>query len=110
MRNIPVNLGGYRLMVTEAPVMKTREEDGRVETVTDRDGATLFTVSLFAKQKGEKGEEIKVTLATDPGETFEEGDLVELVNATLSPYSFKNAKGETVSGIAFRAMGLKPVA
>jgi hypothetical protein len=114
MRNIPVNLSGYKLIVTEAPVMKTRKtDDGRTEEiVTDREGVALFVVSLMSKTQGEKGEEIKVTLATDPtaqGDDFEFGSLVELIGATVSPYSFKNDRGETVSGIAFKAQGLKPV-
>ncbi|MEJ2854878.1 MULTISPECIES: hypothetical protein [unclassified Saccharothrix] len=109
MRNIPVLLTGWRLMVTEEPALKTREVDGTAEVLTDRDGASLFVVSVFAKTKGEKGEEIRVTLTTDPGPGFEEGSLVELVGATVSPYSFKNAKGETVSGLAWRAVGLKPI-
>ncbi|WP_040926605.1 hypothetical protein [Saccharomonospora marina] len=110
MRNIPVNLGGFRLMVTEPPALKTRkDESGREVPVTDRDGVTKFVVSVFAKARGERGEEIRVTLEADPGEGFEDGDLVELVDARLSPYSFKNAKGETVSGVAFSAGGLKPV-
>jgi hypothetical protein len=109
MRNIPVVLDGFKLMITEEPALKTREVNGVTEVVTDRDGANVYTVSVFAKARGEKGEEIKVTLATDPGEGFADGDLVELVGATVSPYSFKNDRGETVSGIAFRAIGLKPV-
>jgi hypothetical protein len=110
MRNIPINLGGYRLMITELPTMKTREgKDGQTEVVTDNDGVTKFVVSVFAKVKGQKGEEIKVTLSTDPGQQFEDGDLVELVDATISPYAFKNDRGETVAGVAFSAAGLKPV-
>lgn len=109
MRNIPVVLTGFRLMVTEEPSLKTREVDGTAEVVTDRDGASQYVVSVFAKSKGEKGEEIRVTLSTDPGEGFEDGTLVELVGATVSPYSFKNNRGETVSGLAWRALGLKPL-
>ncbi|ACU35237.1 hypothetical protein [Actinosynnema mirum] len=108
MRNIPVLLTGYRLMVTEEPTLKTREVDGTAEIVTDRDGVNQYVVSLFAKTKGEKGEEIRVTLAADPGDSFEEGDMVELIDAMVSPYSFKNNRGETVSGLAWRAAGLKP--
>jgi phage tail sheath gpL-like len=107
VRDIPVYLGGYKLMVTDEPTLKTREVNGQLETVTDREGVNQYVVSLFAKRKGEKGEEIKVTLSTDPGEGFEDGDLVELLDATVSPYSFKNDRGETVSGIAFKAAGLK---
>jgi hypothetical protein len=110
MRNIPINLGGYRLMVTESPTMKTREgKNGQAETVTDKDGVVKFVVSVFAKVKGSKGEEIKVTLAADPGEGFEDGDVVELIDASVSPYAFENDRGETVSGVAFSAGGLKPV-
>jgi phage tail sheath gpL-like len=108
MRDIPVNLGGFKLRVAEEPTMKMREKDGQAQPVTV-DGVTQFTVSLFAKRAGQKGEEIKVTLATDPGEGFGEGDLVELIDATVSPYSFKNSQGETVSGIAFKAAGLTPL-
>lgn len=110
MRNIPINLNGYRLQVSEVPEMKMREDDsGRKAPVTDRDGVTKFVVSLFAKVKGEKGEEIRVTLDSDPGEDFSDGMLVELVDPKLSPYSFKNKKNEVVAGIAFSAAGLKPV-
>jgi len=114
MRDIPCNLGGYTLMVTEAPEMKTRkDESGKDVLVTDRDTkATLFVVSLFAKQRPAngrkfKGEEIKVTVETDPGE-LDEGTYVELIDARVSPYSFKNDSGETIAGISFRAVGVKP--
>ena len=109
MRDIPVVLSGWRLMVTEEPALKTREVDGTSEIVTDRDGVSQFVVSVFAKSKGQKGEEIRVTLSADPGEGFDEGTMVELVGATVSPYSFKNNRGETVSGLAWRAAGLKPL-
>jgi hypothetical protein len=112
MRNIPVDLSGYRLMVSEDPEMKTRKVDGRDEVVTDRDtGATKFTVALLVKTKGQKGEEIRVTLDSDPGEGFseEEGTRVELIDPRVSPYSFKNDRGETVSGLAWGAAGMKAV-
>ncbi|MFD7653371.1 hypothetical protein ACFV4N_05265 [Actinosynnema sp. NPDC059797] len=109
MRNIPVLLTAYRLMVVEEPALKMREKDGQTEVATDNDGASLFTVTLHVKAKGEKGEEIRVTLMSDPGDGFEYGDQVEMVDPTVSPYSFKNAKGETVSGLAWRAAGLKPL-
>ncbi|MBP2474006.1 sialic acid synthase SpsE [Crossiella equi] len=110
MRNLPVNLSGFRLMVTEAPTPKTRLDDnGQTLLATNRDGSQQFVVSLFAKQRvaaGErafKGEEIKVTLTCDPGESFDEGDYVELVNGTVSFWS--NERG---AGLSFRADGLKP--
>jgi len=116
MRDIPVLLNGYRLTVVEPPEPKTRDDGtGRQIPVTDRNGVTLFVVSLFAKQRvgpGErapKGEEIKVTLATDPGEGFEEDSRVELVDARLNAYQIDTEDGRSISGIAFKAMGLKPV-
>ena len=82
--------------------------------VTDRDGVTQFVVSLFLKQRarpGErapKGEEIKVTLATDPGAGFEEDTRVELVDPRINSYQIDSPDGRSISGIAFKAMGLKP--
>lgn len=109
MRDIPVNLGGYKLMVTEEPTQKTRERNGLTEFVTDRDGVNMYLISLFAKTKGQKGEEIKVTLETDPGE-IEDGSVIELVNARLNYYDFRNDEGEKISGISFKASGVTPVA
>jgi hypothetical protein len=115
MRDIPVNLGGYRLMVSEAPTMKMREKDGVQVPVTDRQGAAQFVVALFAKRRpgpgefAQKGEEIRVTLATDPGDGFEEGSYVELIDARLNAYSMETEDGRTISGISFKATGLKPV-
>ncbi len=112
MRDIPVMLNGYKLTVVEPPVPKTRENDrGVQEVVVDRSGVTVFVVSLFAKQRVEvgqrapKGEEIKVTLATDPGPGFDEDVRVELVSATISPYEIVSDRG-TISGISFKALGL----
>ena len=91
MRDIPVVLSGYKLTVVEPPAPKTRDDgNGGQIAVVDRQGVTQFVVSLFAKlrvQPGErapKGEEIKVTLATDPGEGFGEVTRVELVDALLN--------------------------
>ncbi|WP_037317175.1 hypothetical protein [Amycolatopsis orientalis] len=111
MRNIPVNLAGYRLTVSENPEMKMRKVDGREEVVTDREGVTKYTVALMVKAKGEKGEEIRVTLDADPGEGFSEDDMtrVELIDPRVTPYSFKNDRGETVSGVAWGAAGMKPL-
>jgi hypothetical protein len=114
MRDIPVLLNGYRLTVVEPPEPKTRDDGtGRQITVTDRQGVTQFVVSLFAKQRvnpGErapKGEEIKVTLATDPGEGFDEDTRVELIDARLNAYQIDTEDGRSISGIAFKAAGLK---
>lgn len=113
MRDIPCDLGGYTLMVTEAPEIKMAEKDGKTEAVVDRDTkAQMFVVSVFAKRRPTadrkfKGEEIKITLETDPG-AIDTGTYVELINARMSPYSFKNDSNETVAGISFRATGLTP--
>ncbi|EMD27398.1 hypothetical protein [Amycolatopsis azurea] len=109
MRNIPVNLAGYRLTVSENVEMKMRKEDGVEKVVTDDKGNTKFVVALMVKAKGQKGEEIRVTLDTDPGEGFSEDDMtrVELIDPRVTPYSFKNDKNETVSGVAWGAAGMK---
>lgn len=116
MRDIPVVLSGYKLTVVEPPAPKTRDDGtGRPVVVTDRDGVTQFVVSLFAKlraqpgQRTPKGEEIKVTLATDPGDGFGEDTRVELIDPRLNAYQMEDDKGRTLSGISFKATGLKPV-
>lgn len=113
MRDIPVMLNGYKLTVVEPPAPKMRENDrGVQEVMVDRNGVTVFAVSLFAKQRVEagqrapKGEEIKVTLATDPGPGFDEDVRVELVSASISPYEIVSGRG-TVSGISFKALGMQ---
>ena len=114
MRDIPVVLSGYKLTVVDPPVPKTRDDGaGGQAVVTDRHGVTQFVVSLFVKQRvpaGErapKGEEIKVTLATDPGPGFEEDTRVELIDARVNAYQVENG-GRVSSGLWFKAMGLKP--
>lgn len=113
MRNIPVNLGGYKLMVTEAPTLKTKENDDGVEEPVTVRGVQQFVVSLFAKKRpqpgqyAEKGEEIKVTLTAEPGEGFEEGTYVQLIDATVSPWQ-NERNGRFSSGLAYRADGLSP--
>jgi hypothetical protein len=115
MRDIPVILDGYKLTVVEPPAPKMRDNgSGRMVPVLDRQGAQQFVVALFAKlrvQPGErapKGEEIKVTLATDPGEGFGEDVRVELIDARLNSYQIDTDDGRSISGISFKAMGLKP--
>jgi hypothetical protein len=111
MRDIPVMLDGYKLTVVEPPAPKVRE-DGTV--VTNRDGVTQFVVSLFAKlraqpgQRVPKGEEIKVTLETDPGDGFGEDARVALVGARVSAYQIDTPDGRSLSGISFKAVGLAP--
>ncbi len=117
MRDIPVNLGGYKLTVVEPPGQKMREvTPGVMEAVTDRQtGAVQFVVALFAKlrvgagERAPKGEEIKVTLATDPGVGFEEDARVELIDARLNAYQIDTEDGRSISGVSFKALGLKPV-
>ncbi|MHA6795823.1 hypothetical protein ACVGVM_20250 [Pseudonocardia bannensis] len=115
MKDIPVNLGGYKLTVVEAPAPKMREtKDGAMEPVVDRNGVQQFVVALFAKLKvgpGErapKGEELRVTLTCDPGEGFAEDTRVELVDARLNSYQIDSPDGRSISGVSFKAMGLKP--
>jgi hypothetical protein len=117
MKDIAFIATNYKFMVTEAPVTKTRENKaGEFETVVDkRTGENQFVVMLFAKprpvtgQRVGKGEEIKVNLATDPGDGFEEGMYVELIDPVLNTYEMTNDEGRiTGSGLWFKAAGLKP--
>ncbi|QGK71199.1 hypothetical protein GIY23_18225 [Allosaccharopolyspora coralli] len=117
LRNIPVELSGHKLLVSEPPVAKTREtESGATEVVTNpADGSTLFVVLLFAKPRprdgrsGGKGAEIKVTLETDPGDEIDEGTRIELINPRVSHWE-NELGGRTMSGLSWRATGLKPAA
>jgi hypothetical protein len=116
LRNIPVELSGHKVLVTEAPTVKTREgKNGQREVVTDRDGATQYVVVLFVKPRPNgdgyagKGAEIKCTLETDPGEVVSDGDLVELIHPRISHWE-NEIDGRAMSGLAWRATGIKPVA
>ncbi len=117
LRNIPVELSGHKVLVTEAPTVKTREgEDGQPEVIVDKQtGATQFVVALFIKPRPNgdgyagKGAEIKCTLETDPGDEVSEGDLVELINPRVSHWE-NELNGRLMSGLAWRATGIKPVA
>ncbi len=116
MRDLPVMLNGYKLTVVEPPAPKMREDgNGALVPVTNRDGVTQFVVSLFAKlrvgagERAPKGEEIKVTLETDPGEGFEEDARVELVAPRINAYQIEQGQGRVLSGLAFKALGLTPV-
>ncbi|GAA5159839.1 hypothetical protein GCM10023321_41520 [Pseudonocardia eucalypti] len=112
MRDIPVALNGFRLTVVEAPEVKQKRDGSG--PVTDRNGATQFVVSLFVKQRpvaGQrtpKGEEIRVTLASDPGEGFGEGEWVELIDARVNAWEMRDEEtGRVSSGLAFKALGMK---
>ena len=116
MRDLPVVLSGYKCTVVDPPGPKTRDDgSGNQVTVTDRNGVVQFVVSLFIKQRVEpgqrapKGEEIKVTLATDPGPGFDEDTRVELVEPRINSYQIDSPDGRSISGLAFKAVGLKPV-
>lgn len=113
MQNLPVVLGQYKLTVVDPPGPKVREDEhGNEVPVTDRDGAAMFVVSLFAKlrpapgQRAPKGEEIKVTLATDPGMGFDEDVRVELIDPVINHYVIESG-GRTNAGLAFKATGIK---
>lgn len=115
MRDIPVVLDGYKLTVVEPPAPKMREDgNGGFVPVTNREGVTQFVVSLFAKlrpahgQRVPKGEEIKVTLETDPGEGFPEDARVALINPRINAYQIDSPDGRSISGISYKAMGLAP--
>ena len=116
MRDLPVLMSGYKCTVVDPPMPKTREDGaGSRVTVVDRNGVTQFVVSLFVKQRVEpgqrapKGEEIKVTLATDPGPGFDEDVRVELIEPRINSYQIDSPDGRSISGLAFKALGLKPV-
>ncbi len=113
LKNIPVELSGHKIQVTEAPVVKTREaKDGSQEVVTDYDGVTQFVVMLFVKPKPDangragKGAEIKVTLEAEPGAEVTEGARVELISPRVSHWE-NDFDGRKMSGLSWRAAGLK---
>lgn len=117
MRNVPVNLGGFKCVVTEAPAMKMRQDEktGELVPVLGWGEVQQFVVALFMKRlpSGDgrpvgKGEEVRVTLATDPGDGFEEGMRVELIEPTVSSWGLKDDRGNVTSGLSFKAAGLKP--
>ncbi|MEC3974866.1 hypothetical protein [Amycolatopsis sp. H20-H5] len=120
MQDVPINLMGYTLRVTEPPTVKTRQlENGELEPVTNRDGVLQFVVVCFAKpkavegQRQGKGAEIRVNLGADPGDGFTEGMVVELVNPLLNTYEIPdrdNPRLTASSGLWFKADGLKPAA
>ncbi|TDB81565.1 hypothetical protein [Micromonospora sp. KC721] len=107
MRNIPVNLAGFKLRVVEEPSIKT-DQEGKVKTAYGTDDP-LYVVAVFAKPVATedgyrgKGEELKITLSTVP-EGIEEGDVVELIGPTVSHW-----ENEGRSGLSWKAQALKPV-
>lgn len=117
LKNIPVELSGHKVQVTEAPMIKMYEDDNGKQTVATAFGsdAALFVVSVFLKPlpdangRSGKGAEVKVTLETDPGEVAE-GSRVELINPRVSHYEFSDKDGRSLSGLSWKATGLKPAA
>jgi hypothetical protein len=114
VRDLPVILDGYKLTIVDPPAPKMRDDgNGGLVPVTDRQNARMFVVSLFAKlrvgpgERAPKGEEIKVTLETDPGEGFGEDARVALINPRINSYEIRDGD-RTISGIAFKAAGLAP--
>jgi hypothetical protein len=110
-----VLLAGYRCTVVDPPCPKTKDDgNGGQVVVVNRDGVMQFVVALFIKaiagpgERAPKGEEIKVTLESDPGEGFAEGTRVELINPRINSYQIDTDDGRSISGIAFKALGLKP--
>jgi hypothetical protein len=120
VQDLPVILDQYKLTIVEPPAPKMREENGNLVPVLDRQGARQFVVSLFAKlqvppgQRAPKGEEIKVTLETDPGDGFHEGMRVALVNPRINHFQMENkddnGRVRVTSGISFKAGALVPAA
>lgn len=110
LKNIPVLLNGYKLQVTEEPTVKMRQDDQGNEIVaTDFQGATQYVIYVFAKPLDEngkprgKGEEIKVTVETEPGDV-DGGDRVEFVNPRVSHW-----QNDFGTGLSWKATGVKPV-
>lgn len=105
MRNIPVNLGGYKLRVVEEPAVKT-DPEGQVITAYGTNDP-VYTIAVFAKPVATdegyrgKGEELKITLTMDPGQ-IDEGELVELLAPTVSHW-----ERDGRSGLTWKAQGVK---
>jgi hypothetical protein len=115
IKNLQVLLSNYRCTIVDPPCPKTKDDgNGGEVVVVDRNGVTQFVVALFLKaiagpgERAPKGEEIKVTLATDPGPGFEEDTRVELIGPRINSYQIDTDDGRSISGLAFKALGLKP--
>ena len=117
MRDIPVVLEGYQATnpkVQGLGFAATREaERGNEVPVLDRDGVRQFVVSLFVRERSApgrrsaKGEEIRVTLESDPGPNFGEDTVVALIDPRVTPYQMES-NGRVNAGLAFKARGLAP--
>jgi len=118
LQDIPVFMGHFKVMITETPAAKMkRNTDGVEVPATDREGRPQYVVTVFVKPvpreggRKLKGEEVKVNLGpVFPGEDFEEGDYVELINPVVNTYELTNDQGRiTGSGLWWKADGLKPM-
>lgn len=112
LKNIPVQLSGYKLRATEEAAVKTYTNDqGMQEVAIDQQsGATMYVLSVLMKQlptedrPAGKGFEVRVTLETDPSGQVEEGQLVELISPRINEWEIKGRKG-----VSLKAKGVKPV-
>ncbi|WP_083680402.1 hypothetical protein [Pseudonocardia sp. Ae263_Ps1] len=107
-------LDDYKLTVVEPPAPKTRRDGDRTEVPeTEPDGTPQFMVSLFAKltvrtdQRAPKGEEITVTLTSDPGDGFPEDTRVRLIAPKVTLHSVDAPDGRTKPTLEFTATGLE---
>jgi hypothetical protein len=85
--------------------------------VTDRRGETQFVASVFMKavagpgEFSRKGEEVTFNLPVDPGDGFEAGMYVELIDPRVNLYTIpdpEDARKIRSAGMWFKAAGLKP--
>lgn len=118
LQDLPVFMGHYKVMITEAPAVKMkRQKDGSEIPATDKAGNMQYVVTVFVKPRPTedgrkaKGDEIKVNLGSQlPAGDFDEGDYVELVNPVVNMYELRNDDGViTGTGLWWKASGLKPV-
>ncbi|THV30048.1 hypothetical protein [Glycomyces paridis] len=118
LQKLPINLGGYSLMVTEAPELKSFVKDGQTQIATMYGtGEPIYVVVVFAKPLGKnehgkrlKGEEIKVEFTREPEQEFEEGTYIQLDRPTVSTSDFTNGDGGRFVSQKFHAEGLVPAA
>jgi hypothetical protein len=116
LQNLPVNLEGYKLMVTEAPELKMFMKDGQQQVATVYGtGEPIYVISVFAKAKEAgasgkrlRGEEIRVELTNEPEEAIEEGSYVSFVRPTVSVTDFTPDGGDRFVGQKFRASSVVP--
>lgn len=119
MKDVPADLRGYKFIVSEAPTVKlvTDKATGqeKVSTIYGTEDPK-YVIRLFSKPveagptgvRG-KGEEIKVTLLSEPGDEIDEGVYVDLIGPTVSPYAMTDANNKlTGSGLSYTARAVSP--